>query len=116
VSYLLLFPPSWAQTQPYLSLPSLTAFLRKQGHSVSQKDLNIEFIYWLCQPSIINKLYNNVSDKLVEDKIINSVLKRIKDELITNAENYLNNLKIKDLFYSTNTSQYIQSKNMLCKR
>ena len=39
---MLLFPPEWVQTAPYLALPSLTAVLRQHGHEVVQKDVNIE--------------------------------------------------------------------------
>jgi radical SAM superfamily enzyme YgiQ (UPF0313 family) len=39
---MLLFPPEWVPTAPYLALPSLTAVLRENGHVVIQKDVNIE--------------------------------------------------------------------------
>ena len=39
---MLLFPPEWVPTAPYLALPSLTAILRDYGHVVIQKDINIE--------------------------------------------------------------------------
>ena len=39
---MLLFPPEWVPTAPYLALPSLTAVLRQGGHEVVQKDVNIE--------------------------------------------------------------------------
>ena len=39
---LLLFPPDWLPSEPYLSLPSLTALLRPAGHEVIQKDINVE--------------------------------------------------------------------------
>jgi anaerobic magnesium-protoporphyrin IX monomethyl ester cyclase len=39
---MLLFPPEWVPTAPYLALPSLTAVLRENGHEVIQKDVNIE--------------------------------------------------------------------------
>lgn len=40
----LIFPPSWLPSQPFLSLPVLTAFLRKEGIDVVQRDLNVEFL------------------------------------------------------------------------
>ena len=41
----LLFPPTWHPSQPYLSLPSLTGFLRQGGiNDVSQRDLGIELL------------------------------------------------------------------------
>lgn len=39
---ILLFPPAADPSQPYLSLPSLTAFLKQHGYSVIQRDVNIE--------------------------------------------------------------------------
>jgi radical SAM superfamily enzyme YgiQ (UPF0313 family) len=39
---MLLFPPEWVPTAPYLALPSLTAVLRQHGHEVVQADVNIE--------------------------------------------------------------------------
>src|SRR5262249_47962139 len=39
---MLLFPPEWVPTAPYLALPSVTAILRQAGHTVVQRDINIE--------------------------------------------------------------------------
>lgn len=53
---MLLFPPEWVPTAPYLALPSLTAVLREAGHTVVQRDINIgmwdhffsmEFLIWV---------------------------------------------------------------------
>jgi anaerobic magnesium-protoporphyrin IX monomethyl ester cyclase len=38
----LLFPPNWTPAMPHLALPTLTAFLRAHGVTVTQRDLNIE--------------------------------------------------------------------------
>ncbi len=38
----LIFPPQWFPSQPYLALPTLTAFLQHHGHAVDQFDFNIE--------------------------------------------------------------------------
>jgi len=40
---LLIFPPFWEPTQPYLAIPALTAWLRSQGYPVQQWDLNLDF-------------------------------------------------------------------------
>ncbi len=41
----LLFPPSWHPSQPYLSIPCLSAFLEQAGIPVQeQRDLNIELL------------------------------------------------------------------------
>ena len=39
----LIFPPQWIPTQPYLSLPSLTAFLKVNKCKVEQIDINVSF-------------------------------------------------------------------------
>ena len=59
----LLFPPSWHPSQPYLSLPCLTAFLDQAGIAdKSQRDLNIELL-----DTILSRTYGlEVYEKLVE--------------------------------------------------
>ncbi|GJQ22663.1 B12-binding domain-containing radical SAM protein [Candidatus Brocadia sapporoensis] len=62
---LLLFPPSWHPSQPYLSLPSLTAFLRQNGVSdVIQRDLNIELLDILLTEKTCREFYQKILDKL----------------------------------------------------
>ena len=39
---LLIFPPDWLPSEPYLSLPALTSVLRPAGHEVVQFDANVE--------------------------------------------------------------------------
>jgi hypothetical protein len=39
---LLIFPPLWIPYRPYLSTPSLSAYLKSNGVTVIQKDFNIE--------------------------------------------------------------------------
>ena len=39
---LLIFPPDWLPSEPYLSLPSLASVLRPAGHEVVQMDINVE--------------------------------------------------------------------------
>lgn len=38
----LVFPPQWYPSQPYLALPTLTAYLESKGHEVDQFDFNVE--------------------------------------------------------------------------
>ncbi len=62
---LLLFPPSWHPSQPYLSLPSLTAFLRQNGiGDVVQRDLNIELLDILLTKRTCNEFYRKILDEL----------------------------------------------------
>jgi radical SAM family protein len=45
VNISLIFPPSWHPSQPYLSIPCLSAFLEQSGVPVrEQRDLNIELL------------------------------------------------------------------------
>jgi radical SAM superfamily enzyme YgiQ (UPF0313 family) len=39
---MLLFPPNWTPSMPHLALPTLTAYLRRHGVEVIQRDLNAE--------------------------------------------------------------------------
>jgi len=61
----LVFPPEWFSTAgPYLSLPSLTAYLRCHGVSVSPVDLNIEARNYLLSPKELQK-----SDQLLQARV-----------------------------------------------
>ena len=53
---MLLFPPEWVPTAPYLALPNLTAVLRENGQEVTQRDINIE-MYELFFSDMFNDLY-----------------------------------------------------------
>lgn len=46
----LLYPPISNVRYPYLSLPSLVAFLKKAGYQVIAKDVNLEAFYHLIHP------------------------------------------------------------------
>jgi anaerobic magnesium-protoporphyrin IX monomethyl ester cyclase len=47
---MLLFPPNWTPSMPYLALPTLTAYLRQHEVEVIQRDLNAEvFDYILTE-------------------------------------------------------------------
>jgi hypothetical protein len=47
----LLYPPISNLRYPYLSLPSLAAFLKKAGHQPVSKDVNLEAFYEVIPPS-----------------------------------------------------------------
>ena len=60
----LLFPPTWHPSQPYLSLPSLTGFLRQAGiQNVSQRDLGIELLDKVLTRSYGMELYQRLVEK-----------------------------------------------------
>jgi len=67
---MLLFPPEWVPTAPYLALPSLTAVLREQGHEVVQKDVNIEMYDHFFSDSFLIWVKTRMASQLraLEDK------------------------------------------------
>jgi len=113
LKYLLLFPPFWSATQPYLSLPALTAYLRKQGHEVKQRDMNLEFLYWLTQSTVVSSLYKDTEDRFGEGEELSLIFKVIKDNLISNSEKYINDLRDKAVFYSSSPEKYRFAQNMI---
>jgi radical SAM superfamily enzyme YgiQ (UPF0313 family) len=53
---MLVFPPDWYPSEPYLSLPSLTCVLRAAGHDVVQKDVNLEMYDWYFSEDFLCRL------------------------------------------------------------
>jgi anaerobic magnesium-protoporphyrin IX monomethyl ester cyclase len=61
---MLIFPPDWFPSEPYLSLPSLTAVLRQAGHAVIQKDINCEMWDWYFSGDFLKKVLRRVPQQL----------------------------------------------------
>jgi anaerobic magnesium-protoporphyrin IX monomethyl ester cyclase len=61
---MLIFPPDWFPSEPYLSLPSLTAVLRQAGHPVIQKDINCEMWDWYFSEDFLKKVLRRVPQQL----------------------------------------------------
>lgn len=61
---MLIFPPDWFPSEPYLSLPSLTAVLRQAGHQVIQKDINLEMYDWYFSEDFLKKVLRKVPQQL----------------------------------------------------
>ena len=61
---MLIFPPDWFPSEPYLSLPSLTAVLRQGGHTVIQKDINCEMWDWYFSEDFLKKVLRRVPQQL----------------------------------------------------
>ncbi|MDH4080326.1 MAG: radical SAM protein [Nitrospira sp.] len=61
---MLIFPPDWFPSEPYLSLPSLTAVLRQAGHTVIQKDINCEMWDWYFSEDFFKKVLRRVPQQL----------------------------------------------------
>jgi radical SAM superfamily enzyme YgiQ (UPF0313 family) len=61
---MLIFPPDWFPSEPYLSLPSLTAVLRQAGHTVIQKDINLEMYDWYFSEDFLKKVQRRIPQQL----------------------------------------------------
>ena len=64
VNVMLIFPPDWYPSEPYLSLPTLTAVLRAAGHAVVQKDVNLEMYDWYFSEDFLKKVLRRVPQQL----------------------------------------------------
>ena len=61
---MLIFPPDWYPSKPYLSLPTLTAFLRGAGHRVVQKDVNLEMYDWFFSENCLQLVLEKIPKQL----------------------------------------------------
>lgn len=62
---ILLFPPTWHPSQPYLSLPSLTGFLKQEGvTNVIQRDLGIEVLEGFLTQETGRITYERIQDRI----------------------------------------------------
>jgi hypothetical protein len=64
VKVMLVFPPDWYPSEPYLSLPTLTAVVRAAGHQVIQKDLNLEMYDWYFSADFLKRVLKKVPQQL----------------------------------------------------
>lgn len=61
----LVFPPSWIPSQPFLSLPSLQGFLKKNGiQNISIRDLNIEIMDVLLSSEKVKQTLSIIKERL----------------------------------------------------
>ncbi len=61
---LLLFPPDWLPSEPYLSLPALTSVLRPAGHEVVQKDINVEMYDMFFSRPFLQQVAGRIGNEL----------------------------------------------------
>lgn len=96
---LLFFPPFWDLMQPYLALPSLTAYLKKHNLEINQYDLNIELVDKLLTSSYLNKIAPEKKKNKYKDTI--------------NKVNWAKQILREKEFY--NLKKYIEAKSILQK-
>ena len=78
---MLIFPPDWYPSEPYLSLPTLTAFLRQAGHEVVQKDVNLEMYDWYFSGDCLRRILKKVPQQLDRLKKISRNRDLTEDEV-----------------------------------
>lgn len=61
---LLLFPPDWLPSEPYLSLPALTSVLRPAGHKVIQRDINVEMYDMFFSRPFLEQVSDRITGEL----------------------------------------------------
>ena len=67
---LLLFPPDWLPSEPYLSLPALTSVLRPAGHEVIQKDINVEMYDLMFGEKFLRHVQGRVGIELKHLRVV----------------------------------------------
>lgn len=114
---LLLFPPFWDTQQPYLALPSLTAFLKTKGINVVQRDLNIEILDYTLSPKYLKKMGVKIKEQTKSSRGERLIrLKKavqILPEVISKINQAKANLRDKNRFF--NIKSFQQSKQFLQK-
>lgn len=122
---LLIFPPLWAVHRPYLSLPSLTAYLKDRNIDVVQKDFNIEAYDLLLSEKYLKATGERLSQKFkaldsknmlapgVEQQLYYSLFKARSNigYIAGKIESAKSVLRSKDKFYDMES--YLGAKNIL---
>ena len=65
---MLIFPPEWVPTAPYLALPSLAAVLRQNGIDTVLKDINVEMYDHIFTPGFLLFVKGKIQDRFKELK------------------------------------------------
>ena len=131
----LVFPTSWHPSQPYLSLPSLKAFLNQNGvHDVVQRDLAIELLNDLCNWEKTKPLYEKIirelnelssrpnltqveSEKFAKVREAEEIVMALKDQIdfainsqrspdFYEIDQYMENLKVMDVWLDNILAPY----------
>lgn len=114
---LLIMPPVFIPTNPYLSIPSLTAFLRTNRIQTDQMDLNIEFFNYIFSKEYLSLLKNRSDFLLYSSPVSQRHRYYLAGELLSFLEENLGwalqALKNKEGFYSID--RYMSARAILQK-
>ena len=108
---LLLFPPDWLPSEPYLSLPALTSVLRPAGHEVAQKDINVEMYEMMFGETFLRHVQKRLGRELLhlqhveKNQGLNEEEKELMDQLLACTEERFLQL-IKDVEKDLNVLQF----------
>ncbi len=107
----LVFPPQWFPSQPYLALPTLTAYLKSKGHAVDQFDFNIETYQLFLSRGYLEHCIETIRKRLAEpaylpeEQEVKSVYRQIlSDEaylesILSEVGEALDVLRTEELFF-----------------
>jgi radical SAM superfamily enzyme YgiQ (UPF0313 family) len=108
----LIFPPQWIPTQPYLSLPTLAAFLKANNCDVEQIDINVSFYDDLLSKNGLSDYYEKAKNKIQELECLNELSPELQKQyaalsssilfgeyIIENVNDAKKIIKSKDEFY-----------------
>ncbi|MBT3515006.1 MAG: radical SAM protein [Nitrospina sp.] len=95
---LLLFPPDWLPSEPYLSLPALTSVLRPAGHGVIQKDINVEMYDMFFSRPFLEQVSERITGELnhlihvEKQRALDEEESTLKNQLLQSTPEFLNQL------------------------
>jgi anaerobic magnesium-protoporphyrin IX monomethyl ester cyclase len=109
----LIFPPVWTPVTPYLALPALVAYLRREGLDAAQYDASLDFFdRCLLTPGALSELADRVRRRATEGgyrsltKRKTALLEGLQggrsrewDEKIVNVRGMVETLRHKERFY-----------------
>jgi anaerobic magnesium-protoporphyrin IX monomethyl ester cyclase len=82
----LIFPPPFDLTQPYLSVPTLSAYLKQKNYDTVQRDLNIECFDYLISSETLTRVYQRVCDQLDKARFPETVRNESKIHALERAK------------------------------
>lgn len=106
---LLIFPPYWCPSHPYLSIPCIQSYLKLEGIASDVYDLNIKLFNYFISNTFIENILTQYNHKFNSNEIIilNKLIKKVegcKNELnssqtFINGKKYSENKRILDFVY-----------------
>ncbi len=120
----LLLPPMGCITQPYLSLPSLAAFLRSLGHEVLQHDVGIRAVDKMLTATHLHRLHESVLEQAESLQAMPRLTSRQREhmrallladlcapDVINGIEDAKSLLRSEELFYQAD--RYVHASNIV---